>query len=259
VCIGVYQCVPFVPYVYPCVYPIIHSSEKTILKRLVLFDIDETMISSDGAGRRAFARVLEREYAIPEEIGHINMSGKTDPQILKEIFEFAKKPHLHTDETLAEFYRHYLEVLKEEILISKTYIIHPGVPALLAQLEAQQEVFLALVTGNIEAGARLKLDRVKLNEYFPIGAYGSDSANRLDLPEIAVKRANEYFNQDFNKDEVVVIGDSVNDILCAKHYGVKCIAVNTGKTGKSELEKHFPEYLFSDLSQTEVVVSAIYS
>jgi phosphoglycolate phosphatase-like HAD superfamily hydrolase len=225
----------------------------------VLFDIDETMISSDGAGRRAFARVLEREYAIPEEIGHINMSGKTDPQILKEIFEYAKKPHLHTDETLEEFYGHYVGVLKEEIQISKTYIIHPGVQALLAQLEAQKEAFLALVTGNIEAGARLKLERVRLNDYFPIGAYGSDSADRLDLPEIAVKRANEYFDQNFDKDEVVVIGDSVNDILCARHYGVKCIAVNTGKTAKSELEKHSPEYLFDDLSQTEEVVKAIYA
>jgi phosphoglycolate phosphatase len=229
------------------------------LKRLVLFDIDETMISSDGAGRRAFSRVLDREYSIPEEIGHISMSGKTDPQILKEIFEYAKKPHLHTDETLAEFYEHYLEVLKDEIQVSKTYIIHPGVSVLLEQLEEQPEAFLALVTGNIEAGARLKLERVKLNEYFPIGAYGSDSANRLDLPEIAVKRANEYFNQDFNKHEVVVIGDSVNDILCARHYGVKCIAVSTGKTAKAELEEHSPEYLFDNLSKTEEVVSAIYS
>lgn len=229
------------------------------MKRLVLFDIDETMISSDGAGRRAFARVLEREYAIPEEIGHINMSGKTDPQILKEIFEYAEKPHLHSEETLAKFYKHYLEVLKEEVQLSKTYIIHPGIPALLERLAAQDETYLALVTGNIEAGARMKLDRVKLNEYFPIGAYGSDSADRLDLPEIAVKRANEYFDLDFSKDEVVVIGDSVNDILCAKHYGAKCIAVNTGKTARSELEKHSPEYLFNDLSQTEEVVSAIYA
>jgi phosphoglycolate phosphatase-like HAD superfamily hydrolase len=225
----------------------------------VLFDIDETMISSDGAGRRAFSRVLEREYAIPEEIGHISMSGKTDPQILKEIFEYAKKPHLHTDETLAEFYKHYLEVLKHEIQASKSYIIHAGIPALLELLEAQQEAFLALVTGNIEAGARLKLEHVKLNKYFPIGAYGSDSANRLDLPEIAVRRANKYFHQDFDKKEVVVIGDSVNDILCAKHYGAKCIAVSTGKTAKSDLEKHSPEFLFNDLSKTEEVVSAIYS
>ncbi len=229
------------------------------MKRLVLFDIDETMISSDGAGRRAFARVLEREYEIPEEIGHINMSGKTDPQILKEIFEYAKKPHLHTKETLSEFYEHYLEALKEEIQLSTTYIIHAGIPSLLARLAAQEEAFLALVTGNIEAGARMKLDRVRLNEYFPVGAYGSDSADRLDLPEIAVQRANEYFKQDFSKEEVVVIGDSVNDILCAKHYGAKCIAVNTGKTSRIDLEKHEPEYLFKDLSQTDEVVLAIYS
>ncbi len=228
-------------------------------KRLVLFDIDETMISSDGAGRKAFARVLKREYDISEEIGHINMSGKTDPQILKEIFEFADKPHLHTEENLQSFYSHYLKALQEEIKVSTTYIIHAGIPALLARLATASGVFLGLVTGNIEAGARMKLDRVRLNDYFPIGAYGSDSANRLDLPAIAVDRANDHFAQSFEKSEVVVIGDSVNDILCAQHYGAKCIAVNTGKTPKSELAALCPEYLFDDLSKTEEVTSAIYA
>ena len=150
-------------------------------------------------------------------------------------------------------------MLEEEIKLSNTYIIHPGIPALLERLAGEENTYLGLVTGNIEAGARLKLDRVKLNEFFPIGAYGSDSASRLDLPEIAVKRANEFFKQDFSKDEVVVIGDSVNDVLCAKHYGSKCIAVNTGKTAKKDLEESSPEYLFDNLSETAEVVAAIYS
>ncbi|HEY9682009.1 MAG TPA: HAD family hydrolase [Oculatellaceae cyanobacterium] len=229
------------------------------MKRLVLFDIDETMISSDGAGRRAFARVLKREYGISEEIGQISMSGKTDPQILKEIFEYVQKGHLHTKETLQEFYQHYLEALKEEVAASTTYIIHAGIPTLLARLALDESAYLGLVTGNIEPGARLKLDRVCLNDYFPIGAYGSDSANRLDLPAIAVERANEHYEQDFNKDEVVIVGDSVNDILCAKHYGAKCIAVNTGKTPRADLEAYKPEYLFADLSQTDDVTAAIYA
>ena len=229
------------------------------MKRLVLFDIDETMISSDGAGRRAFARVLKREYGIAEEIGQISMSGKTDPQILKEIFEFVQKGHLHTDETLESFYQHYLDILKEEVLASTTYIIHPGIPALLEQLELDQNAYLGLVTGNIEPGARVKLDRVNLNNYFPVGAYGSDSANRLDLPAIAVERAKEHYKQDFDKDEVVVIGDSINDILCAKHYGAKCIAVNTGKTSRADLEAYNPEYLFANLSDTDEVTAAIYA
>ena len=228
-------------------------------KRLVLFDIDETMISSDGAGRKAFARVLKREYDIAEEIGHINMSGKTDPQILKEIFDYADKPQLHTDETLQSFYTHYLEALKDEIAASTRYIIHAGIPTLLARLATQEDSYMGLVTGNIEAGARMKLDRVRLNEYFPIGAYGSDSANRLDLPAIAVERANIHFKQNFSKSEVVVIGDSVNDILCAQHYGAKCIAVNTGKTSRTDLEALRPEYLFDDLSKTDAVTQAIYA
>lgn len=215
------------------------------------------MISSDGAGRRAFVRVLEREYGIDKEINHISMSGKTDPQILKEIFEYAQKPDLHNEQTLSEFYSHYLDILKEEIKVSTTYIIHVGISELLTKLSADKNAYLGLVTGNIEAGARLKLDRVGLNKYFPVGAYGSDSANRLDLPAIAVQRANEHFNEEFTREEVVVIGDSVNDILCARHYGAKCIAVNTGKTPWDELADQKPEFLFKNLADTAQVIAAI--
>jgi phosphoglycolate phosphatase-like HAD superfamily hydrolase len=130
---------------------------------------------------------------------------------------------------------------------------------LLAYLFAQEDTFLGLVTGNIEEGARMKLDHVQLNEYFPIGAYGSDSADRLDLPAIAVERASKYFEQQFLQDDVLIVGDSVNDILCAKHYGARCLAVNTGKTPWDELADLKPEFLFKDLSDTQGVIAAIYA
>jgi len=225
----------------------------------VLFDIDETMISSDGAGRRAFARVLKETHAISEDIGQISMSGKTDPQILKEIFELADKAHINDDQSLDAFYDNYLTALAEEIKASATYIIHAGIPELLERLHDDKRAFLGLLTGNIERGARMKLDRVQLNAYFPIGAYGSDSGNRLELPAVAVTRANEHFLQAFSRQEVVIVGDSVNDVLCAKHYGAKCIAVNTGKTSLADLQAEHPEYLFANLAETDKVMEAIFS
>ena len=229
------------------------------MKRLVLFDIDETIISSGGTGRRAISRVLQKEYLLDEEFGHINMSGKTDPQILKEIFEYLEKPHLYSLDNLATFFDHYLAALKDEVEQSEGFKVHDGVESLLIALSSRSNSYLGLVTGNLEKGARLKLDRAHLNQYFPIGAYGSDSANRLDLPAIAAERANRYYKQKFSPSEVVIIGDSVNDILCAKHYGAKCIAVNTGKTSWQELEVLNPEFLIKDLSNNEAVIAAIYS
>ncbi len=217
------------------------------------------MISSNGAGRRAFARVLRETHAISEDIGQLSMSGKTDPQILKEIFELADKEHIKDDRALDAFYDNYLVALAEEIKASSTYLIHAGIPELLERLRQDARAFLGLLTGNIERGARMKLDRVQLNAYFPIGAYGSDSGNRLELPAVAVQRANQHFRQSFAPEEVIIIGDSVNDVLCAKHYGAKCIAVNTGKTSLSDLQAENPEFLFLNLAETDKVVMAIFS
>ena len=119
------------------------------------------------------------------------------------------------------------------------------------------DMYLGLLTGNVERGARMKLDHFDLNKHFELGAYGSDSANRLDLPAVAVGRAKELFKIQFQPDEVVIIGDAVNDVYCAKGYNAKCIAVNTGKTSWEDLQATGPEYLFKSLSNTQAVMDAI--
>ncbi|MBS1993612.1 MAG: HAD family hydrolase [Cyanobacteria bacterium SZAS LIN-2] len=236
-------------------------SESAPVKRLILFDIDETMISSDGAGRRALQRALAQRHNIPEEFTHLPMSGKTDPQILSEIFAAASVTL--EGEALQKEIQHvieiYLEFLDEEIPASKYYIIHTGVPALLDRLSVEPGAYLGLLTGNVEAGARKKLKRFDLNRYFDIGAYGSDSASRLDLPAVAVKRALDHFNEQFAPEEVVIIGDSVNDIACAHHYGATALIANTGKTTWEELVAHKPKYLFKDLGNLDEVMTAIFN
>lgn len=230
------------------------------LQRLVLFDIDETLISSDGAGRRAITRVLkERHGDIPDEAFKINMSGKTDPQILAEIMHLANKAHLSTEETIKNLIEPYLAILGEEIKAAAYYIIHEGIIELLERLKGKDGAYLGLLTGNVERGARLKLDRFDLNKYFPVGAYGSDSANRLDLPAVATERASIHFSRSFLPEEVVIIGDSVNDIRCAQNFGAKCIAVNTGQTKWHDLQCLAPDFLFKTLSETDAVLAAIFA
>jgi len=237
------------------------ATNESAVKRLILFDIDETMISSDGAGRRALSRAVSQRHGIPEEFTRMPMSGKTDPQILGEIFAAAslelegdalKKEIQHTIEV-------YLEFLEEEIPASEYYIVHTGVPALLERLRVEPNAYLGLLTGNVEVGARKKLKQFDLNKYFDIGAYGSDSASRLDLPAVAVKRALDYFKKQFTPEEVVIIGDSVGDIACAHHYGATALIANTGRTTWDELEALKPKYLFKDLGNIDEVMAAIFN
>ncbi|MBX9672427.1 MAG: HAD hydrolase-like protein [Candidatus Obscuribacterales bacterium] len=229
------------------------------MKRLILFDIDETMISSDGAGRKALARALHQLHQVPEAATRVSMSGKTDPQILTEIL--STQAHIdpsHIQSAIPAIIELYLTFLDQEILASQNYIMHDGVREILDHLVDDDRACLGLLTGNVEAGARKKLARFDLNKYFAIGAYGSDSADRSQLPPYAVARAREHFKSDFDPQQVYIIGDSVNDIACARAYGARVIAVNTGKTSYTDLAAHNPDYLLASLADKRQVLSALF-
>jgi phosphoglycolate phosphatase-like HAD superfamily hydrolase len=228
-------------------------------RKLVLFDIDETLIYSDGAGRRAIGNALLNMFGVNSESIKVSMSGKTDQQILFEIMEAGGFTRDHYEERIDEWFDCYLNILKEEIHRADPYKMHEGVYELLNELEHHPEVSLGLLTGNIEKGARLKLDKFDLNRYFPIGAYGSDAFDRLDLPQIAWQRAKDHYKHVFEPDQMVIIGDSIHDVRCAKNYGAIAIAVNTGKTTRQELEAHSPDFLFASLKDADRVLDAIMS
>lgn len=227
------------------------------MKRLILFDIDETMLHSAGVGRRAL------EAALTESCGrHINMdgmslSGKTDPQICREALSVHGFAVEEVDALLPRTFEVYLPRLEREVAKSRDMTVHGGVVQLLQALAKTSWASLGLLTGNIEPGARIKLQPFSLNQFFPMGAYGSDSHDRMALPAIAHKRAVEHFEQDFTPTDIVIIGDAVNDVLCAKGYGARSIAVATGRTTKSELEALNPDHLLDDLHDTASVVAAI--
>lgn len=222
-----------------------------------MFDIDETLISSDGAGRRAIGKALARMFDVDITKVKISLSGKTDPQILHEILKTSPISEEEIESRMSEILEIYISLLQEQIDNSSKYIIHKGIPELLEQLHHTENVFLGLLTGNIERGARMKLEKCNLNSYFPIGAYGSDSANRMDLPKIATQRGSNHYNNRFSPEEVTIIGDSIYDVRCAKGFGAKSLAVNTGSTQKELLEEQSPDYLFEDMSNIDQVVSAI--
>lgn len=227
------------------------------MKRLILFDIDETMLHSAGVGRRALEAALTEASGRPINMDGMTLSGKTDPQICREALAVHGFDHEQVDALLPLTYKAYLPRLEREVAKSRDMTVHGGVVELLAVLSKTDWASLGLLTGNIEPGARIKLRPFSLNEYFPMGAYGSDSHDRMCLPAIAHKRAIDHFTHQFAPEDIVIIGDAVNDVLCAKGYRARCIAVATGRTTKPELEALSPEHLFDDLGDTAKIVAAI--
>lgn len=227
------------------------------MQRLVLFDIDETLVHSDGVGRRAIEAALRQVFNPDiDASGHI-MSGKTDPQICHELLLAAGYSQEEIAPKLPTVFNTYIELLEREISRAGAFRLHKGVMALLDRLQQEEWCYLGLLTGNIELGARLKLTPFDLNPFFAFGAFGCDSADRNNLPSIAHVRARDVFKRDFAVDEIVIIGDAVNDVLCAKGYGVKSIITCTGHTPKAKLVELKPDYLFDSLADTEQVLQAI--
>lgn len=228
--------------------------------KLVLFDIDETILHSDGVGRRAMQSALTDVVGSDVDATGHNFSGKTDPQICFELLRLHGFDDSYIEHKLPAVFNRYLSLLEHEITRAHGYRLHSGVQELIDRLSANANCKLALLTGNIEIGARLKLKPFDLNRYFPFGAFGSDAADRLKLPEIAHSRAHQHFSSlKFSREDIVVIGDAVNDILCAKGYSVRSIVTCTGRTPRSELEVLRPDYLFESLTDTDAVCDAIFA
>ena len=184
-------------------------------RKLVLFDIDGTLLLTAGAGRRAITAALADEISDPEAFSHIRFDGKTDPQIIREMLVAAgcAQPHETRVHALC---RRYVALLEMELQRPTTSTkLMPGVPELLDRLEAESAVVLGLLTGNVADGATLKLRAAGLDPgRFVVGAYGSDAAHRPDLPPIAAGRAEPLFGRRPHGAELVIIGDTPADVAC---------------------------------------------
>jgi phosphoglycolate phosphatase-like HAD superfamily hydrolase len=222
---------------------------------LVLFDIDGTLLTAAGAGRRAIHRALIDVFG---GVGPADywFDGKTDPQIVRDLMRHEGHSDAVIDDRLGDVLTRYADRLGIELQDpSHTPIVHPGVPELLDALESRNDVVVGLLTGNIEQGAAQKLRAVGLDPArFVIGAFGSDHEHRLELPAIAAARAYSRFGCEV---ELVVIGDTPADVACGAGAKRRAIAVATGRFTVDELAACRPAAVFADLSDTAAVMTAI--
>jgi phosphoglycolate phosphatase-like HAD superfamily hydrolase len=223
--------------------------------RLILFDIDGTLLSAGRAARDSILAALGSVLGWDGSADGNDFSGKTDPQILRELVEESVGAD-RFDSTLAEVLDRYVAELRSR-LRAEAVVPKPGIPELLERLSRQPRVVLGLLTGNIERGARLKLEPPGFNRFFPFGAFGDDSADRYCLPAVAVARARERTGRDFAGASVVIVGDSVHDVGCGRSLGARAIAVATGPTPAEKLAAERPHALFTDFSDVDAAADAI--
>lgn len=227
--------------------------------KLVLFDIDGTLLLTAGAGRRAITAALRRHIPDPAVCQHVRFDGKTDPQIVEELLAAAGHQAPATPERVEEVCQAYVELLASELKAGQTRTtLMPGVGPLLERLETESTVVLGLLTGNIAEGARLKLQSAGLApDRFPVGAFGSDSPRRPELPAVAARRAMPLFGREPTGAEVVIIGDTPADVTCGAAIGARAIAVATGSYPTAALAAAGAYAVFENLADTDLVLQAI--
>lgn len=214
-------------------------------RKLLLFDIDGTLLRSRGVGRTAVDAALSSVLGQTITSAGISFSGKTDGQILSDILQ---KYGIPWSEDLQEALLSAYTALMYERLGPDGIDLMPGIVPLLETLAAEPRVQLAILTGNIEPMAALKLEMAGLDHFFPFGAYGSDHAERPQLPAVALARAHQHTGHTFAGKDVVIIGDTEHDIHCGRHLGVYAVAVCTGHFSRDDLAPHAPDLLLDDLS-----------
>jgi phosphoglycolate phosphatase len=227
-----------------------------VRRRLVLFDIDGTLLSAGGVSARALEAALRETFGTAGPTAGYDYSGKTDPQIVRELMREAgfSLPAIEERRPLA--LARYRDRLAEWIRPADV-AAKPGVLALLGALEAEGGVTLGLLTGNLEPCARLKLEPIGTNRYFAFGAFGSDDEDRYRLAPVALARAREATGIAFAGRDTVIVGDSVHDVLCGRGVGVRAVAVATGKTAPRALAEAGADALLADCSDTDAALRAI--
>lgn len=230
------------------------------MSRLLLFDIDGTLVDTGGAGREALRRALESVFGETGPIDSFDFHGKTDPAIVHGLMREAGRGEEEIESRLDRLWDTYLDALPRELADRKREgRVSPylGVLDLLESVAADSRFALALVTGNVAAGAWHKLDAAELGHHFEFGAFGSDSPRREDLPPLALRRAARQLGREYAPSEAVVIGDTPEDVRCARASGIRAVTVATGRHGTEELAGHGPDHVFADLSDTAAVVEVL--
>jgi phosphoglycolate phosphatase-like HAD superfamily hydrolase len=224
--------------------------------KLVLFDIDGTLLTSGFAGVDAMHLAFADLYQIADGFAGISMSGKTDRAILEEAFILHRLAI--SEDAHALFYDQYIQYLRRTLCEpGRPQRLMPGIPQILEALAGQADIIVGLMTGNYAIAAQLKLEAFGIWQYFRVGAYGSDAADRNVLVPIAQERTRTLLGHDVPPQRIFVIGDTPRDIACARAHNAWAIAVATGNYTLDELQKHQPDYCLSDMSDIATVLRII--
>jgi phosphoglycolate phosphatase len=231
---------------------------STVRQRVVLFDIDGTLLLSDRAGRTSMESALEATFGRRGPSTY-DYGGKTDKLIVRETMRLEGFSDAVIDERMPLVIARYLAGL-EALLAGGTHRARalPGVAPLLDAIEAHDALVLGLLTGNVIEGATTKLRAVKIEQSrFRVAAYGSDHEDRPMLPPIAKERASALLGREVRGEDLVIIGDTPADMTCGLGVGARAIGVTTGGYKADELHAHAPHAVFPDLSDTRTVLEAI--
>jgi phosphoglycolate phosphatase len=225
-----------------------------MLKTLILWDIDGTILHSGGAGMKALEASLHDVFGVSGSVTGIEFAGRTDPWIIRQIF--ARFAIEHSSENLTRYIDGYIALLPS-ILGKSSARILPGVARILSQAAEHPSVVQGLLTGNLRRGAETKLGFHGLWNFFPIGAFADDSEIRNELGPHALRRAKGHWGLEFPPERVWIVGDTPHDIACARAIGARSMAVATGSSKVAELAGHEPDVVLENLDDTDAFWRAI--
>lgn len=221
------------------------------MKKLVLFDLDGTLVNAGGAGRTSLRKAIKELYGVEPEFDHSLISGRTDLDNFSIVYSLIKKGKKPTAAEMKKMKAKYLEILPTEVhavVRCKKYDLVPGVEKFLKMLAKDKDVILGLGTGNLEEGAKIKLEPSKLASYFTVGGYGEDGKTREEMLQAAVKRAEKKFKTKLEPDQVYVIGDTHRDICAAKNCGFHSAVLTNGFGDAQKIQRAAAELETKDFN-----------
>jgi phosphoglycolate phosphatase len=223
-------------------------------KRLLLFDIDGTLVSTGGAGVRSLQLVIQKRYGVHDDLLDVEIAGRTDSGIASSILQkYQVDP---TPKNIEAFLDEYVGFLPETLSTTDGKIL-PGISEILIRMKGKTDRVLGLLTGNVKRGAELKLQHYRLWNFFEFGAFADDHHDRNQLGEFARTRAQEKHGHEFDAAQIDVVGDTPHDIACGKAFGARTVAVATGTWPREKLSAFEPDFLFDDLSNVDEVIRTL--
>jgi phosphoglycolate phosphatase-like HAD superfamily hydrolase len=218
--------------------------------RLVLFDIDGTLVHTGGAGVKAFGKVFETEFGATDGFGKLKFAGRTDVSLVREFFGYHQIPC--TANNLDRFFDRYAFWLDHILATSKTALC-PGVSETLQALrQLNPAPIVGLLTGNIRLGAEIKLRHFGLWQEFETGGFADDDEERAGIAAVAHERGSRLLGSTLDPQQVLVIGDTPLDIACARAIDARVLAVATGGAKLAELQAHRPDWAVPDLLHADI-------